>query len=220
MWESTPRIWRKCNAIKWQSAIHESLTGFSETILDWDAYVVHYGFLNRSRFIEKAQKYSEISGSLVNRPEDLVFRDYDFQPVPGKARVGKHVPPYLLPEHPSGKPRIAVVRGPHLNMSEIHALGPLQEMFDITVYTTRQPAADAEESDPPIICLPKNPKVATAMAGLEYALFDADIVYAPEIFWPYAYQAIMAKKNSARWRYRCRRTSSPSPMRRTRRSGN
>ena len=192
--ESTPRIWRNRSAIKWQSAIHESLTGFSGTILDWDAYVVHYGFLNRSRFLEKAQKYSEISGSLVNRSEDLVFRDYDFQPVPEKAMVGKHVPPYLLPEHSSGKPRVAVVRGPHLNMSEIHALAPLQEMFDITVYTTRQPAEDTGKSDPPIVCLPKDPRVATAMAGLEYALFDADIVYVPEIVWPYAYQAIMAKE--------------------------
>jgi hypothetical protein len=192
--ESIPRIWRNERGIRWESAIHESLTGFSGRILDWDIYVVHYGFLDKFRYLEKARRYSETAGSLVNRVEDLVYRDYDFQPVPERAKVASHVAPYSIYGQRHSKPRIAMVRGPHLNLPEMRSLASLQEIFDLTVFTTCLPPADLRDDGIPIVTLPKDPMVATAMAGLEYALFDTDIIFVTQIVWPYTYQAIMAKQ--------------------------
>jgi glycosyltransferase involved in cell wall biosynthesis len=142
--ESIPRIWRNKREIRWEFAIHESLTGFSGRILDWDIYVVHYGFLDKALFLEKAQRYSKIAGSLVHRVEDLVYRDYDFQPVPDQAKVAAHVVPFSLNGQHHRKPRIAMVRGPHLNLLEIRNLAPLQNIFDMTVFTTCPPPCRSE----------------------------------------------------------------------------
>ena len=92
MFESTPRIWRRCEAIKWQDAVHESLIGFSGKIIEWDAYVVHYGFLNRARFMEKARNYAKIPGSLVERSENLVFSGLRFPARSGKGTAGLPCP--------------------------------------------------------------------------------------------------------------------------------
>jgi len=192
--ESTPRIWRNRHEVHWEHAVHESLTGFSCRVLNWDAYVVHYGFLDKSRFLKKGRIYAQIPGSLVTRAEDLVFRDYDFQPIPEQARVAPHVPPFALKESGSSKPRVAMVRGPHLDPDEIRSYGLLQEFLDLTVYTTCRPNADRNPTDIPVVTLPDDPLVATAMSGLEYALFDADIIFVAQIIWPYAYQAIRVKE--------------------------
>jgi Glycosyl transferase family 2 len=193
-YECIPRIWRNRSNIRWISRIHESLTGFSGRILDWDAYVVHYGFLDKEHFLQKGQTYTQIPGSLVNRPEDLVFRDYDFHPVPERAKVAAHVPPFSLPAAKPFKKRIAIVRGPHLDLDEIRGYGPLQAIFDLSVYTTCQVSPNTDTGDIPVFTLPKDPQVATAMTGLEYALFDADIIYTAQTVWPYTNQVIRIKE--------------------------
>lgn len=193
-YECIPRIWRNQSNIRWESKIHESLAGFTGRILDWNAYVVHYGFLDKARFLQKAHSYAQIPGSLVDRPEDLVFRDYDFHPVPEQAKVAPHIPPFLLPAHSPSKTRIAIVRGPHLDPDEIRSYAALQDLFDLTIYTVCQPTPEPIAVDIPVITLPRDPQVATAMAGLEYALFDADIIYAAQIVWPHTYQIIRIKE--------------------------
>jgi glycosyltransferase involved in cell wall biosynthesis len=192
--ESIPRIWRNLSNVKWQDRIHESLTGFSGRILDWEAYVVHYGFLDKARFLKKARTYAQIPGSLVERAEDLVFRDYDFQPIPEQARVAPHVAPFSLNAGTPQKPKIAIVRGPHLDIDEIRSYAPLGEAFDIAVYTTCPLPFELSNTGIQVLRLPDDPHVATAMAGLEYALFDADVLYVPQIVWPYSYQAIRIKE--------------------------
>ena len=193
-YECTPRIWRNQSQIRWEAEIHESLRGLTGRILDWETYVVHYGFLDKTRFLQKAQTYAQIPGSLVNSPEDLVFRDYDFQPVPEQAKVAPHVPPFSSPATGRTKARIAIVRGSHLELDEIRSYAPLQETFDLTLYTTCPPTAEPLAVGMPVIYLPKDPRVSTAMAGLEYALFDADIIYTAQIVWPYTYQLINVKE--------------------------
>jgi (heptosyl)LPS beta-1,4-glucosyltransferase len=194
----TPRIWRNQSNIRWKSKIHESLCGFSGRVLAWGAYVVHYGFLNKARFFQKGMRYAQIPGSLVNRPEDLVFRDYDFHPVPEQAKVAPHVPSFSKPAVSTAKARIAIVRGPHLGLDEIRSYAPLQDIFDLTIYATCQPASEPMAFGIPVICLPKDPQVATAMAGLEYALFDADIIYTAQIVWPYTNQVVRIKEKFAK----------------------
>ena len=142
----------------------------------------------------KGRTYAQIPGSMVNRAEDLVFRDYDFQPIPDQARLAPHVPPFCLKERRPAKTRVAIVRGPHLDPDEIRGYAPLQEFFDLTVYTTGRSQAEPDLADIPVVWLPNDPQVATAMAGLEYALFDADIIFVAQIVWPYAYQAIRVKE--------------------------
>jgi hypothetical protein len=156
--------------------------------------VVHYGFLDKARFLQKARTYAQIPGSLVNRPEDLVFRDYDFHPVPEPAKVAPHVLPFLPSANNPSKKRIAIVRGPHIDLNEIRSYAPLQEIFDLTLYTACQPTVEPTAVGIPVICLPKDPQVATAMAGLEFALFDADIIYSAQIVWPYTYQVMRIKE--------------------------
>ena len=193
-YESIPRIWRNQSNIRWESKIHESLAGFTGRILDWNTYVVHFGFLDKDRFLQKARTYAQIPGSLVNRPEDLVFRDYDFHPVPETAKVAPHVLPFLPSAHNPSKTRIAIVRGPHPDLDEIRSYTPLQEIFDLTLYTACQSTPEPTAVGLPVICLPEDPQVATAMAGLEYALFDADIIYVAQIVWPYTYQVMRIKE--------------------------
>ncbi len=143
--------------------------------------------------MQKGRSYAKISGSLVNRAEDLVFRDYDFQPLPERARVASHVPPFSLNATRLQKPQIAFVRGPHLNFDQILCYAPLQESFDLSVYTTCQSSPELSNAGIQVVRLPDDLRVATAMAGLEYALFDADIIFAAQIVWPYSYQAIRIK---------------------------
>jgi len=174
--ETYPRIWRNLPGVGWERAVHEKLTGFTGQVLDWDIYVVHYGFLNKSKFLEKGRRYAQIPGSQVDKVEDLVFRNYDFQPTPERARVGPHVPPYASKGSRCQKPQIAIVRGPHLNPWEIQLYRPLQDTYDLRVYTTCLPPPGWTETDIPIVRLPEDKSVHTAMNGVEYALFDADIL--------------------------------------------
>jgi len=191
--ETYPRIWKNRAGVRWERSIHEKLSGITGRVLDWPVYVVHYGFLDKTTFLNKGLRYARIPGSQVNKPEDLVFRNYDFQPAPREAQVGPHVISYTVKGHDARKPQIAIVRGPHLNRWEIQLYQPLQDTFNLVVFTTCMPPPGWTEKDIPIITLPEDKTVLTAMNGVEFALFDADIIFVSQILWPYTFQAVKTK---------------------------
>ncbi|MEW6720414.1 MAG: glycosyltransferase, partial [Thermodesulfobacteriota bacterium] len=190
-YEATPRIWRNRPGIRWEKQVHETLAGLEGRIVPIDAYVVHYGFLDRARYAEKGESYAGIPGSGFARREDLVYREYDVQPRPAPAAVGSHVPPYAPPggEGKKGRPRVAIVRGPNLNPWEMQNYEPLAETFDLTAYTTTEPAFDISGVRLPVVRLPAHPDHPAYMKGLEYALFDEDLVYSADTTWMFSYQA-------------------------------
>src|SRR3989337_3918753 len=48
--ENIPRIWRNLRVARWEGHVHEQLTGLEGRLAKyWDAYVVHYGLLDKKR---------------------------------------------------------------------------------------------------------------------------------------------------------------------------
>ncbi|MBI4697843.1 MAG: glycosyltransferase [Nitrospirae bacterium] len=189
--EAMPRIWRNLPGIRWEGVVHEILRGMSENFITWDTYVVHYGFLDKMRYWKKGELYSTISGSGFESPQQLVYRDYDMQPTPRKAKIADHVPPYDIQETVSRLPRVAIVRGPGMQQAEMQNYEPLMNRFDMTVYTSDPELTSRMKL--PVINLPFNRENPDNLTGLEAELFDKDIIFTADIFWMFTYQAVIAK---------------------------
>ncbi|MBI5741870.1 MAG: glycosyltransferase [Nitrospirae bacterium] len=178
--EAIPRIWRNRSEIKWERHIHEILSGFNGRIEHWDVYIVHYGFLDKERYRHKGQFYSRIPKSGYERPERLYYREYDIQPRPAASAVGPHVPKYEIKEDPASLPEIAIVRGPDLNKSELRSYELLADRFSITVYSNDAPGSGPEDINLPVVKLPSAPDNPSFLQGLEFELFDKDIIFAAD----------------------------------------
>lgn len=193
-YENMPRIWRNLPGIRWEGQVHEILSGLKGNIGNWDAYVVHYGFLDKKRYWEKGILYSKIPDSKYTSPGELVYREYDIQPRPYRSRVSLHVPPYIPDEENNERPRVAIVRGPNLNPWEMQNYEPLADRFGITAYTTTQPNFDLSIIKLPVVKLPPALDNPAYMIGLEAELFDKDVIFTADITWTFTYQACLAKQ--------------------------
>lgn len=193
-YEAGPRIWRRLPEIMWERPAHEILVGFPGKIGLWDIYIVHYGFLNRRRYWEKAIFNSQYPGTGFNSPEELFYREYDFQPRPLRSKTSPHVPPFEFEKDHGGLPKVAIIRGPNLNLWEMQNYEPLVNSFDITAYTTTKPNFDLEKIKLPIVKLSPDPQNPAYMTGLEFALFNKDLIYTADITWLFSYQAVLAKE--------------------------
>src|SRR3989304_5768470 len=193
-YENIPRIWRNLREVKWEGQVHEMLrVPYGWVDKHWDAYVVHYGFLDKEKLWKKSEQYSQIDKSGFNTPEELVYREYDVQFRPLRSNVSTWVPPYPS-EKISELPRVAILRGPNLNLWEMQNYEPLCKSFDITSYTTNQPSFDISHINVPIVKLPSDPENPAYMVGLEAELLDKDIIYTADITWIFTYQAAMMKE--------------------------
>jgi glycosyltransferase involved in cell wall biosynthesis len=130
----------------------------------------------------------------VDKAEKLIFSEYDFQPRPERTMVAPHVIPYKMDKETERKPAIGIVRGPNLTSWELQNYSPLLEKFDLTAYATDQARIEMSDIKVPVVNLPFNPKNPTCLTGLEFALFDKDIIYTSDITWYFTYQAVMAKQ--------------------------
>ena len=192
--ENIPRIWRNLKVAKWEGQVHEQLIGLEGRLVIYlDAYIVHYGFLDKEKFWEKSKQYSQIEKSGFNTPEELVYREYDVQFRPLRSNVSRWVPSYPS-EKISGLPRVAILRGPNLNLWEMQNYEPLTKSFDITSYTTTQSSFDISHINLPVVKLPPHPQNPAYMMGLEAELLDKDIIYTADITCIFTYQAAMMKQ--------------------------
>jgi len=188
--EGAPRIWRNHPGIRWVGHVHERPEGFGEgRLAQINAYVVHYGFLDKARYAEKGQAYAVMSNSGFRSSEELLFREYDIQPRPAAAAVGSHVPPYPAKQRESGLPSVAIVRGPNLNPWEMQNYEPLAKSYDITALTTTSPSFDISKVKFPVVQVPPHPQNPAYMMGLEFALFDQDLVFSADTTWMFSFQA-------------------------------
>jgi glycosyltransferase involved in cell wall biosynthesis/2-polyprenyl-3-methyl-5-hydroxy-6-metoxy-1,4-benzoquinol methylase len=189
-YEAIPRIWRNRPGIRWEGRVHEHLAGIEGKVVPVQAYVVHYGFLDRARYSEKGASYAAIPGSGFESPADLVYREYDIQTRPASAAVGPRVPPYPAGKgRESGRPRVGIVRGPNLNPWEMQNYEPLAGSFDLTAYTTTNPSFDISKVRLPVVQVPPHPEHPGYMKGLEFALFDEDLIYSADTTWVFSCQA-------------------------------
>ena len=91
--------------------------------------------------------------------------------------------------------KVAIVRGANLNKWEMQNYEPLQEIFDLTAYTTKHTLFDISKIDIPIVQLPfKNQGLLMEMQGLEDSLADKDIVFSADITYKFSAQAVNAKQ--------------------------
>ena len=190
--EPVPRIWRRRPEVRWEGRINERIVGIAGTrIGSINAYVVHYGFLDRKRYWDKGLAYAQNPESGLKKGEDLYFREYDIQPRPLKSAVGSHVPPFSDGEGAKdpGRPRVAIVRGPNLNPWEMQNYEPLSDSFHLTAYTTTTPNFDIGGIRLPVVQVPSHPDHPAYMMGLEYALFDEDLIYSADTTWMFSGQA-------------------------------
>jgi glycosyltransferase involved in cell wall biosynthesis/2-polyprenyl-3-methyl-5-hydroxy-6-metoxy-1,4-benzoquinol methylase len=194
--ESAPRIWRNRPEVRWAGAIHERPAGIAGKIAPIDVYVVHYGFLDKKRFSAKGSFYAALSGSGCEQAEELLYRDYNIQPRPPRSAVGSHVPAYAeeTGRARSGRARLAIVRGPNLNPWEMQNYEPLAAEFDLTAYTTTTPNFDISRVTLPVVKVPSDPEHPGYMTGLEYALFDEDLIYSADTTWLFSYQASVIRE--------------------------
>ncbi len=194
-YEAIPRIWRNRPGVRWEGQVHERLSGIEGRIVPIQAYVVHYGFLDRDRYARKGEAYAGIPGSGFGSAADLLFREYDIHPRPAAAAVGSRVPPY--PEGKAGgngRPRVAIVRGPNLNPWEMQNYEPLAGSYDLTAYTTTSPSFDIGKVRLPVVQVPPHPEHPAYMKGLEFALFDEDLVFSADTTWVFSLQAAKIKE--------------------------
>jgi glycosyltransferase involved in cell wall biosynthesis/tetratricopeptide (TPR) repeat protein len=191
-YESIPRVWKNLPGIRWDGPIHETLIGINGIVKREDVYVVHYGFLDRKRYWQKGEYYSQVPGSGLKKPEKLYYREYDIQPRPSGAAVAPHVPECRTEEDPGGPPEIAVVRGADLNKSETLYYEPLSDKFNITLYASDRPNFDLTHIKLPVIKLPSETGNPAFLEGLEFELFDKDIVYTADILLDFTRQAVNA----------------------------
>jgi glycosyltransferase involved in cell wall biosynthesis/2-polyprenyl-3-methyl-5-hydroxy-6-metoxy-1,4-benzoquinol methylase len=191
--ETNPRIWRNLPVIRWEQQIHEILGGLYGRIGQWDVYVVHYGFLDKNRYRQKGEYYSQLKESGFENPDELYFREYDIQQRPFRAATAPYVPAYNTEESLEGMPEVAIIRGPNLNQWEVQNYEPLSDKFNITLYSNDNPAFDLTHINLPVVKLPSHPEDRAYMKGLEFELFDKDIIYTADITWMFTYQAVIAK---------------------------
>ncbi|MDD5763063.1 MAG: glycosyltransferase [bacterium] len=194
--ETVPRLWRIRPDIRWEGHVHERPVGIVGMVASIDAYVVHYGFLDRNRYGEKGSFYSQIPGSGYRSREELLFREYDFQPRPARSAVGNSVPPYVSGEirREPRHPRVAIVRGPNLNPWEMRNYEPLSGTFDLTAYTMTSAGIDKGRFALPVVKVPSAPYLPGYMEGLEFALFDEDLIYSADPTSILSYQASVIKE--------------------------
>lgn len=194
-YEAVPRIWRNRPGIRWEGRVHERLAGIEGRIVPIEAYVVHYGFLDKARYAQKGEAYAGIPGSGFESAAKLVYREYDIQPRPAAAAVGSRVPPYPAGgAGGTGRPRVGIVRGPNLNPWEMQNYEPLTGSFDLTAYTTTNPSFDISKVRIPVVQVPPHPEHGAYMQGLEFALFDEDLVYSADTTWMFSFQAAKIKE--------------------------
>ncbi|MBI5057050.1 MAG: glycosyltransferase [Nitrospirae bacterium] len=191
--ETNPRIWRNLPVLRWEQQIHEILGGLYGRIGQWDVYVVHYGFLDKERYRQKGKYYSQLKESGFENPDELYFREYDIQRRPARAAVAPYVPAYNTEESFEGLPKIAIVRGPNLNQWEMQNYGPLSDKFNITLYSNDSPNFDLTHINLPVVKLPSHSEDRAYMKGLEFELFDKDIIYTADITWMFTSQSVIAK---------------------------
>jgi glycosyltransferase involved in cell wall biosynthesis/2-polyprenyl-3-methyl-5-hydroxy-6-metoxy-1,4-benzoquinol methylase len=193
--EKIPRIWRNLPGIRWEGHIHEILVGLSTKgpMVPWDVYVVHYGFLDKKRYWEKGVYYSTIPESGFNGPDRLYYREYDIQPRPARSAVAPHVPQYIPEEGADALPGIAIVTGPELADRELLLYEALADKFNITRYSSSGPGIDGTQTNPPVVKLPAGTVNPDFMEGLEFELFDKDIICSVDITRVFTYQAVTAK---------------------------
>ncbi len=193
-YEDTPRIWRNNPGVRWERHVHEIPVGLAGEIACWDVYIVHYNIIDRERFERKGRFYSNIPGSGFERPEDLYYREYDIQPRPRRSRVSPHVPPFETEGEEGRGLKVAIVRGPNLNPWEMQNYEALTDRFDVTAYTTTEPSFDIRGIKLPVVKLPPHPDHPAYMMGLEFALFDKDLIYTADTTWIFSHQAVMIKE--------------------------
>jgi starch synthase len=191
--ETNPRIWRNMPGIRWQQQIHEILGGLYGRIGRWDVYVVHYGFLDKKRYRKKGEFYSQLKDSGFEDPDELYFREYDIQQRPSRSAVSPYVPAFNTEDSLEVLPKVAIVRGPNLNQWEAQNYGPLSDKFNITLYSNDRPRFDLSRIQLPVVKLPSHSEDPAYLKGLEFELFDKDIIYTADITWMFTYQAVIAK---------------------------
>ena len=119
-----------------------------------------------------------------------MYREYDIQPRPASAAVGSRVPPYPAGKgRESGRPRVGIVRGPNLNPWEMQNYEPLAGSYDLTAYTTTNPSFDISKVRLPVVKVPPHPQHGAYMQGLEFALFDEDLIFSADTTWMFSFQA-------------------------------
>lgn len=191
--ETNPRIWRRVPVIRWEQQIHEILSGLHGRIGQWDVYVVHYGFLDKERYRKKGEYYSQLKESGFEEPDELYFREYDIQLRPLRSAVSSYVPAYSFKHSIDGLPEVAIVRGPNLNQWEVQNYEPLAGKFNITLYSNDSPCFDLTHIKLPVVKLPSHAEDRAYLKGLEFELFDKDIIYTADITWMFTSQAVIAK---------------------------
>ncbi|MCL2102597.1 MAG: glycosyltransferase [Syntrophorhabdaceae bacterium] len=190
IFEWVPRIFRYRPEIRFRGTPHEWLEGLGEgRVVRINAYVVHYGFLDKARYAEKGRAYAKMPDSGFKSSEELLFREYDIQPRPASSAVGSNVPPWPAKPRESERPRVAIVRGPNLNPWEMQNYEPLAESYDITAFTTTSPRFDISKARLPVVQVPPHLEHPAYMMGLEFALFDYDLVFSADTAWIFSYQA-------------------------------
>ncbi|MBE0602222.1 MAG: glycosyltransferase, partial [Deltaproteobacteria bacterium] len=98
----------------------------------------------------------------------------------------------------TGRPRVAIVRGPNLNPWEMQNYEPLADSFDLTAYTTTNPNFDIGKVRLPIVKLPPHPQHGGYMVGLESALADQDLIYSADTTWMFSYQAAEIREKTGK----------------------
>jgi glycosyltransferase involved in cell wall biosynthesis/ubiquinone/menaquinone biosynthesis C-methylase UbiE len=98
----------------------------------------------------------------------------------------------------TGRPRVAIVRGPNLNPWEMQNYEMLSESFDLTAYTTTSPNFDVSGIRLPVVKVPSHPGHPGYMQGLEDALRDEDLIYSADTTWMFSYQAARVREKSGK----------------------
>lgn len=90
-WETWPRIFRMGYIYRWVGKVHEHVKMLTrdglqdipeDKIVTWNADVIHYGWLDKQRRIEREDLYRQIPGSGVTKRGDLLDRDYHIRLMP------------------------------------------------------------------------------------------------------------------------------------------
>ncbi len=194
-----PRIWRNDPMVRWTGHIHETLTNLKGDLAVWDVYVVHYGFLNKQRYKEKGRYYSTIKDSGYSRPEELIFREYNIQPRPAASMVSPKVPRMEIPG--KSTPSLGVVTADARNIALIESFCLLNKKYNIEVFTNTLPDPLHRNRDVIIYVLPDksvDPLYVKTdpdyMIGLEFGLFDKDVIVLLDSYKVSALQCIEIKK--------------------------
>jgi len=190
--EATPRIWKNTPDIRWERQVHEILTGLKGKVENGEVYVVHYGYLDKKRYWQKGEYYSQLTESGIDRAEQLYYREYDIQPRPLESAVGKHVSEYVSESEMSERGEVALI-GPCEDILKWNNFQQVSEQYDLTILVDEKTDMDYSLMDHHVIKLPQNEAGFEGPRGLEFELFDKDIICTEGIASIYTFQAILAK---------------------------